>query len=317
MYLFRIDTPGVIQRVSRLFHGNAPLIQGFNTFLPLGYRIDVSADPLDDMITVTTPSGTTTQSTTASTAIPRLARDVSGLPTLTNTPTFPVPPPILPALGPDTASRSHTPHTLILHGQHPPFEPVFSPGFQNPQTAAASVLGNLNNNNRNPIERQPPGEFSHAILYLNKIKARYADDANTYKQFLDILQTYQKEQRHLHDVGGNSMFVLSADRSHWRSPKCMYKFNIYLKMPRTCYLNSKTSFPMPFRPVLDQAGFPFCHTHLVALGLLPSLGVSLKHRTQVPRRNLPRNLLNHSNERSAYQIRNQRLSLQRKLLQAG
>jgi paired amphipathic helix protein Sin3a len=74
-------------------------------------------------------------------------------------------------------------------------------------------LGNLNNSNRNPIERQPPGEFSHAILYLNKIKARYADDANTYRQFLDILQTYQKEQRHLHDVGGNNTFVLSVDGS--------------------------------------------------------------------------------------------------------
>ena len=174
----------------------------------------MSADPLDDMITVTTPSGTTTQSTTST--IPRLARDVPGLPIHTNTPTFPVPPPILPALGPDAVSRSHTPHTHLLHGQHPPFEPSFSPGLQNPQTtAAASVLGNLNNNNRNPIERQPPGEFNHAIHYLNKIKARYADDANTYKQFLDILQTYQKEQRHLHDVSGNKIFVSSdSDRSH-------------------------------------------------------------------------------------------------------
>ncbi|KAF8226309.1 hypothetical protein L208DRAFT_1302590 [Tricholoma matsutake] len=196
-----IDTPGVIQRVSRLFHGNAPLIQGFNTFLPLGYRIDVSADPLDDMITVTTPSGTTTQSTTATTTttLPRLARDGPGPPSHTNTPAFPGPPPILPAFGPDSLSRSHTPHTVLLHGQQPPFDPPFDPSFQNPQTtAAASVLGNLNNN-RNPVERQPPGEFNHAIHYLNKIKARYADDANTYKQFLDILQTYQKEQRHLHD----------------------------------------------------------------------------------------------------------------------
>jgi paired amphipathic helix protein Sin3a len=103
-------------------------------------------------------------------------------------------------------SRSHTPHTLPLHGQQPPFDPSFSPGFPNPQTtAAASVLGNLNNNNRNAVDRQPPGEFNHAIHYLNKIKARYADDANTYKQFLDILQTYQKEQRHLHDVSGLNM----------------------------------------------------------------------------------------------------------------
>ena len=50
-----------------------------------------------------------------------------------------------------------------------------------------------------PIDKQA-GEFGHAIQYLNKIKARYADDPNTYKQFLDILHTYQKEQKHSHDV---------------------------------------------------------------------------------------------------------------------
>ena len=65
-------------------------------------------------------------------------------------------------------------------------------------TAAASFLGGLGG--RNALEPKPPGEFNHAIQYLNKIKARYADDPDTYKQFLEILQTYQKEQRHIHDV---------------------------------------------------------------------------------------------------------------------
>jgi paired amphipathic helix protein Sin3a len=60
----RIDTPGVIQRVSQLFHGHPVLIQGFNTFLPVGYRIECSTDPQDGgLITVATPTGTTTQST--------------------------------------------------------------------------------------------------------------------------------------------------------------------------------------------------------------------------------------------------------------
>jgi paired amphipathic helix protein Sin3a len=40
------------------------LIQGFNTFLPVGYRIECSTDPHQSaMITVTTPSGTMLQST--------------------------------------------------------------------------------------------------------------------------------------------------------------------------------------------------------------------------------------------------------------
>ncbi|KAI0777383.1 hypothetical protein BD413DRAFT_467641 [Trametes elegans] len=58
-----IDTPGVIERVSNLFHGHPALIQGFNTFLPAGYRIETTAHPDPNYITVTTPAGTTTQAT--------------------------------------------------------------------------------------------------------------------------------------------------------------------------------------------------------------------------------------------------------------
>uniref|UniRef100_A0A670KB83 Paired amphipathic helix protein Sin3b n=1 Tax=Podarcis muralis TaxID=64176 RepID=A0A670KB83_PODMU len=36
-----IDTPGVIRRVSQLFHEHPDLIIGFNAFLPLGYRIEI------------------------------------------------------------------------------------------------------------------------------------------------------------------------------------------------------------------------------------------------------------------------------------
>lgn len=41
---FRIDTPGVINRVSNLFKGHSDLIVGFNTFLPPGYKIEVQAN---------------------------------------------------------------------------------------------------------------------------------------------------------------------------------------------------------------------------------------------------------------------------------
>src|SRR5262249_31827587 len=96
---------------------------------------------------------------------------------------------------------SHTPHASHLQPQHSGYDSAFSPGFQNSQTtAAANVLGNMGTNNKGATETQPAGEFNHAIHYLNKIKARYADDPNTYKQFLDILQTYQREQNHLQDA---------------------------------------------------------------------------------------------------------------------
>lgn len=54
-----IDTPGVIERVSHLFAGNPSLIQGFNTFLPPGYKIECGAGDDPNAIRVTTPMGTT------------------------------------------------------------------------------------------------------------------------------------------------------------------------------------------------------------------------------------------------------------------
>ena len=58
----RIDTPGVIERVSTLFAGHPNLIQGFNTFLPPGYRIECGAGDDPNAIRVTTPQGTTVSS---------------------------------------------------------------------------------------------------------------------------------------------------------------------------------------------------------------------------------------------------------------
>lgn len=209
----RIDTPGVIDRVSRLFHGHPPLIAGFNTFLPLGYRIDVSVDPSDpNAITVTTPSGTTTQTTNvvvpSSTPVPssRPVKNATGSqgrlpssqPSHSSQPYAGSSTPLVSNVDP-AGSRPVTPQ-VYQPGQSQQslyVEPVYSPGpAQNPQMTAAEHLNNLNNNGNNRVEE----DFNHAIQYLNKIKARYADDPNTYKQFLDILQTYHKEQRHSHDV---------------------------------------------------------------------------------------------------------------------
>jgi paired amphipathic helix protein Sin3a len=57
-----IDTPGVISRVSELFAGHPNLIQGFNTFLPPGYRIECGLENNPNSIRVTTPSGSTIHS---------------------------------------------------------------------------------------------------------------------------------------------------------------------------------------------------------------------------------------------------------------
>ncbi|KIM56322.1 hypothetical protein SCLCIDRAFT_1220491 [Scleroderma citrinum Foug A] len=48
-----IDTSSVIAQVSALFRGNPTLIEGFNTFLPPGHRIQISPDQHNTMSTTT------------------------------------------------------------------------------------------------------------------------------------------------------------------------------------------------------------------------------------------------------------------------
>ncbi|OJA12336.1 hypothetical protein AZE42_02775 [Rhizopogon vesiculosus] len=157
----------------------------------------MSEDPRDpNIITVTTPLGTTTQSTSTFEQISRVTRDTTASksslplpPTGGGGPGFPFQP----------ISRSMTPSMTPYQVPHMSQSmDAYSPGLQGPSTtAAASFLGNLSN--RNAVENKSSGEFNHAIQYLNKIKARYSDDPDTYKQFLEILQTYQKEQRQIQD----------------------------------------------------------------------------------------------------------------------
>uniref|UniRef100_A0A8C9VUF6 Paired amphipathic helix protein Sin3b n=1 Tax=Scleropages formosus TaxID=113540 RepID=A0A8C9VUF6_SCLFO len=47
-----IDTPGVINRVSQLFHGHPDLVLGFNAFLPPGYRIEI---PKNGVVSLQSP----------------------------------------------------------------------------------------------------------------------------------------------------------------------------------------------------------------------------------------------------------------------
>lgn len=45
-----------------------------------------------------------------------------------------------------------------------------------------------------------PLEINHAITYVHKVKNRFTDHPETYKRFLEILQTYQKGEIPIHKV---------------------------------------------------------------------------------------------------------------------
>lgn len=55
-----------------------------------------------------------------------------------------------------------------------------------------------------------PAEFNHAINFVNKIKNRFNRRPDIYKAFLEILQTYQKEQRAIQDVSTDQVVMLCS-----------------------------------------------------------------------------------------------------------
>ena len=202
----RFGRPEVIQRISVLFRGHSELIEGFNTFLPPGHRIEISSDPRQDVITVTTPMDALTQMSDGS--IGRLPQNPPSL----QPPPIAAPSPIpssnlqsLPANAPNL--RPITPKSVtparIPSPQQPPLPPL---------NAAVSILGNMSARaNKDHLQSSSsnfhfvggPGraeEFNHTFRYLEKIRLRYSDDQVTYQTFLEILRTHQKEQRHPHDV---------------------------------------------------------------------------------------------------------------------
>lgn len=165
-----IDTPGVIDRVSTLFRGHPNLIQGFNTFLPPGYRIECSLDPSDpNPIRVTTPTGTTTR------------------------PNMNLPP-------------QQQQQQWNAEQMHPRQLQQFPTDQQQQQQPGAG--GQV--------------EFNHAISYVNKIKTRFANQPDIYKQFLEILQTYQREQKPIGEVYEQVTLLFSS------SPDLLSDFKQFL-----------------------------------------------------------------------------------------
>ncbi|XP_023025930.1 SIN3 transcription regulator family member A isoform X2 [Leptinotarsa decemlineata] len=202
-----IDTPGVIQRVSNLFKGFPELIVGFNTFLPPGYKIEVQRNDQGYafQVSVSMPSPTTG-------AMPqehRSAMILKGSGTISVSAPSPAAPPAAPP--PPVAPQVPPP-------QPPPPPPVVhhSPstyGGNAPSYAAlslsaaqAAVTHALGGHTETP--QNQPVEFNHAINYVNKIKNRFQGQPEKYKKFLEILHTYQKEQRTLKEnssIGSSGM----------------------------------------------------------------------------------------------------------------
>ncbi|CAI5740090.1 unnamed protein product [Peronospora farinosa] len=177
-----IDTPGVILRVSTLFRGYPNLILGFNTFLPPGYRIrpDTSIEVIPSQMAGrggVQPSMYEAQQSS-------------------NTNMGHRPPPVTIPPPPYSPPELHKPAPASRQ-QLPSGGQMKAGGKPQKMQQQASTTGGGNATARSSTN---PVEFDHAIHYVTTIKQRFADEPETYKEFLAILHTYQKEQRSIRQV---------------------------------------------------------------------------------------------------------------------
>uniref|UniRef100_A0AAR2KQW6 Paired amphipathic helix protein Sin3b n=1 Tax=Pygocentrus nattereri TaxID=42514 RepID=A0AAR2KQW6_PYGNA len=175
-----IDTPGVINRVSQLFHGHPDLVLGFNAFLPPGYRIEI---PKNGMAFLQSPFTAQVKvvSSSSSSSSSAAAVEVSSAPSE-------------PVASPQSASPSGPPE---------PSARLALPLPSQSQPATSSVSP--------PTSEPSPVEFDSAISYVNKIKSRFLDHPEIYRSFLEILHTYQKEQLELKENRSRSSSGMTED----------------------------------------------------------------------------------------------------------
>ncbi|XP_061739160.1 paired amphipathic helix protein Sin3b isoform X3 [Nerophis ophidion] len=188
-----IDTPGVINRVSQLFHGHPDLVLGFNAFLPPGYRIEV---PKNGIAFLQSPFSTQVSPGQQGKSVtpPSAVTSTSGSASATNSEAGPAQTSDVKAASSESLSSSasssvgppENPSRLSL--------PLASRESQNP-AATSSVSP--------PASETSPVEFDSAISYVNKIKNRFLDHPEIYRAFLEILHTYQKEQLEVKESRGS------------------------------------------------------------------------------------------------------------------
>ncbi|KAL0268238.1 UNVERIFIED_CONTAM: hypothetical protein PYX00_010266 [Menopon gallinae] len=202
-----IDTPGVIQRVSNLFKGHPELIVGFNTFLPPGYKIEVQSNDqgFAFQVSVSMPSPTAASTTLIQTPhhslpaggpnetitlLPGVSKHNNNLNTHSGRGT---PPQQTSTIYPHQQSSANS-NILAGHTQSPGISHI-QITQQQANLAVSHALSNVDSSH--PTPQSQPVEFNHAINYVNKIKNRFQGQPDKYKRFLEILHTYQKEQRNI------------------------------------------------------------------------------------------------------------------------
>ncbi|OLY77828.1 Transcriptional regulatory protein SIN3 [Smittium mucronatum] len=199
-----IDTPGVIDRVSALFAGHPILIQGFNTFLPPGYLIECSENPYAP-VRVTTPSNNT--NVYHQNDIPK---PIPSHPVISQ-------PAEIQLKKANIKPQSKTdPHSNSISSIKPNLtrENVDAPRSISSFESSEQMKSPYNYNNPGNVmypQNQNPIEFNHAISFVNKIKTRFSNDSERYGEFLDILNSYQRDGEPIANVYEKIRILFSDD----------------------------------------------------------------------------------------------------------
>jgi paired amphipathic helix protein Sin3a len=167
------------------------LIHGFNTFLPPGYYLEPTSDPANP-VKVTTPRDKDNTS-----------------PTPAPGPAIPEPPAVKPNWNPPP-NRPAPPAVTLPPAEAPepvPPQPPAPVNYTSQMAGASNIITSMNqstNEQGQRMEQQSrvrgPAEFNHAINYVNKIKTRFSAQPEVYRSFLEILQTYQKDDKPINEV---------------------------------------------------------------------------------------------------------------------
>lgn len=253
-----IDTPGVIQRVSNLFRGHPELIVGFNTFLPPGYKIEIHAN---DQVNVSMPNSTKVVLMPSGSMPTGMATS-----TIVSGPGVPQQQQPQPSISGSLSRNSSAPSAASSVNLLQSINQTFSNSIQSRDATNSPLVNNAvqsqsrvadshlnrpsnqlldgSNNSRTGLISSsnsastpsihgttPPVEFNHAINYVNKIKNRFATQPEVYKQFLDILQSYQKEQKEqrVKDGPNGQKAILSETEVYAKVAKLFQKQEDLLK----------------------------------------------------------------------------------------
>lgn len=192
-----IDTPGVIQRVSNLFKGFPELIDGFNTFLPPGYKIEVQRNDQGYafQVSVSMPSPTSAVNSNPQPSRSEMIFKGSGTisqhnqhppgppppstvsqpPAVVHPPQAQPPPPLaappVAAIQP-TPSVAAAPAPTVHHHHGSSYgNGSATPSYNSMAAAQAAVTHALQGHTDTP--QNQPVEFNHAINYVNKIKVSF------------------------------------------------------------------------------------------------------------------------------------------------